>query len=131
MREPPIRVCLFAKEVGVADAIVRALDSDFETRHRSEFDLHQWSDWPEWCDVFVLDMRHGRTADELSAGIRLIEQIQRGSPRAPVIVFCDESNTALTARVSEQGAHEVITDGLNIANLRRIMRRAPPIRSAE
>ena len=131
MREPPIRVCLFAKEVGVADAIVRALDSDFETRHRSDFDLNQWSDWPEWCDVFVLDMRHGRTADELSAGIRLIAEIQRSSPRAPVIVFCDESNTALTTRVSENGAHEVITDGMNIANLRRIMRRAHRIHTAE
>jgi DNA-binding NtrC family response regulator len=131
MRERPIRVCLLAKEVGVAHAIARALDSDFETRHRNDLDLDQWPDWQEWCDIVVLDMRHGRSQEEFAAGLRLLERIQHTASRPPVIAFCDEGNSSFAARMTDSGAHDVITDGLSIANLRRIMLRAHKIRSVE
>lgn len=131
MRERPIRVCLLVKEAGVAQAIGRALDSDFETRHRDDLDLNQWTDWQEWCEIIVLDMRHERTQQECALGIQLLDLVQRAPSRPPVIVFCDENNGALAARMTENGAYDVITDGLSIANLRRIMLRAHKIRSVE
>ena len=127
----PIRVCLLGKEFGIADAIARALDSDFETRHRSDLHLKQWTDWQEWCDVILLNMRDGCTNEDSSEGIRLIDEIQQSPSRPPVIVICDENNSALAARVTEHGAHDTIRDGLSIANLRQVLRRAHQIRTAE
>jgi DNA-binding NtrC family response regulator len=131
MIDPRIRICLLAKQVGVANAIACALDSDFETRHRTDFDLNKWADWQEWCDVIVLDMRHMGKLGEFSAGVHLIDEIQRTTLRPPIIVICDESNTDLIVQVTEHGVYDVISDGLNIATLRRIIRRAHKIRSAE
>lgn len=131
MTEPPIRVCLLGKEYGLAEAIARALDVGFETRHRNDLDLNQWPDWQDWCDVVVLNIRDGCTNVDSSEGLRLIEEIQRSPSRPPVIVFCDENDSAFAARIAEHGAHETIMDGLNIANLRQILRRAHQIRTTE
>src|ERR1700692_2219317 len=92
MPEQTIRVCLLGKEFGLADAIARALDSGFETRHRSDLDLNQWTDWQEWCDVVVLDIRSGGTDANFSRGIQLMEEIQQSASRPPMILFCDENN---------------------------------------
>jgi DNA-binding NtrC family response regulator len=131
MFERPIRVCLLGKEVGIADAIARALDSGFETRYRSDLDIKQWADWQEWCDVVVLDIHQGSTHADASTVTRLMEEIRQSLSCPPVIVFCDEKNTQFAAHVTEHGAHEVITEGLSIANLRQVIRRAHKIRSSE
>ena len=131
MTDRPIRVCLLGKEFGLAEAIARALDSGFEARHRSDLDLNKWPDWQEWCDVIVLDIRAGRSGGDLSAGFSLMDEIQQSPAHPPVIVFCDENDSAFAARVSEHGAYDTITDGLSIANLRQILRRAHKIRTAE
>lgn len=131
MHERPIRICLLGKEFGLADAIARALGSGFETRHRNDLNLNQWPDWREWCDSVVVDIRRGATDANLSAGSHLMEQIQQSVSRPPVIVFCDENNSAFAARVLELGAYDTITDGLSIAELRLILRRAHKTRTAE
>jgi DNA-binding NtrC family response regulator len=131
MNERPIRVCLLGKEFGLAEAIVRALDSGFEARHRNDLDLNQWADWQEWCDVVVLDIRGVGPHGDYSAGFSLMDEIQRSASSPPIIVFCDENNSAFAARVAEHGAYDTITDGLSIANLRKILRRAHKIRTAE
>jgi len=124
MQEQTIRVCLLGKEFGLADAIARALDSGFETRHRSDLDINQWSDWQEWCDVVVLDIRSGGTGTNLTAGIQLMEKIQQSPSRPPMVVFCDENSSAFATSMMEHGACDTITDGLSIAELRQILRRA-------
>jgi DNA-binding NtrC family response regulator len=124
MQEHVIRVCLLGKEFGLADAIARALDSGFETRHRSDLDLNHWPDWQEWCDVMVLDIRSGGTGANFTAGIQLMEKIQQSASHPPMIVFCDEESGAFAASMLEHGACDTITDGLSIAELRQILRRA-------
>lgn len=124
MREDTIHVCLLGKEFGLADAIARALDAGFETRHSCDLDLNQWSDWQEWCDVVVLDIRAGGTDANFSAGIKLIEEIRQSASHPPMIVFCDENTSAFAASMMEHGAHDTITDALSIAELRQILRRA-------
>ena len=131
MTERPIRVCLLGKEFGLANAIARALDTGFETRHRNDLDLNQWTDWQEWCDVILLNVRDGCTTVDLSAGIRLMDEIQKSPSRPPIIVICDEHDSALTARITEHGAYDTITEGLNIASLRQVLRRAHQIHTAE
>src|SRR5579862_5670721 len=79
----PIRVCLLGKEFGIADAIARALDSGFETRHRNDLNLKQWTDWQEWCDVILLNMRDGCTNEDSSEGIRIIDEVQQSLCRPP------------------------------------------------
>lgn len=127
----PMHVCLLGKAFGLADAIARALGSDFEVRHRGDLDLNQWTDWREWCDVVVLDIRSGGTDANLSAGIHLMEEIQQSVSRPPIIVFCDETHGASATRLMELGAYDTITDGLSIAELRLILERAHKIRTAE
>ena len=124
MHEHTIRVCLLGKEFGLADAIARALDSGFETRHRSDLDLNQWTDWQEWCDVVVLDIRSGGADANFSTGIQLMDEIKQSASSPPMIVFCDENNSAFVATVMEHGAYDTVTDGLSIAELRQILQRA-------
>jgi DNA-binding NtrC family response regulator len=124
MPEQIIRICLLGKEFGLADAIARALDSGFETRHRSGLNLNYWADWQEWCDVVVLDIRSGRSGANFAAGIQLMEEIRHSASRPPMIVFCDEKDSAFVAEVMEHGAYDTITDGLSISELRQILRRA-------
>lgn len=131
MQDRPIRVCLLGKEFGLAQAIVRALDSGFEARHRNDLDLDQWTDWQTWCDVVVLDICNGDTKADLSAGFKLLDQIQQSPARPPIIVFCDENDREFAARLADHGVHDTVTDGLSIANLRQILRRAHKIRTAE
>ena len=131
MTDKPIRVCLLGKEFGLAEAIVRALDSGFEARHGSNLDLKQWADWQQWCDVVVLDIRKGKPKADPSAGFALMDEIQQSAAHPPVIVFCDENDSSFAAQVSEHGAYDTISDGLSIANLRQILRRAHKIRTAE
>src|ERR1700719_2601037 len=131
MTDRPIRVCLLGKEFGLAEAIVRALDSGFEARHRNDLNLNEWADWQHWCDVVVLDFRQGDSKVDLSSGFSLMTEIQQSPARPPVIVFCDENDSAFAARVSEHGAYDTITDGLSIAHLRQTLRRAHKIRTAE
>jgi DNA-binding NtrC family response regulator len=122
---------LLGKEFGLAGAIARALDSGFETRYRNDLDLNKWPDWQEWCDVIVLNMRDGCKNGDSSEGLRLMGEIQQTSSRPPIIAICDENDRAFVARITEQGAYDTITDGLNIANLRQVLRRAHQIRTAE
>jgi DNA-binding NtrC family response regulator len=131
MHEQSIRVCLLGKEFGLADAIARALDSGFVTRHRSDLNLNHWTDWQEWCDVVVLDIRSGGAGANFSAGIKLMEEIQRSASRPPMIVFCDENNSSFVADVMEHGAYDTVTDGLSIAELRQILRRAHKIHTSD
>src|SRR6202795_1009149 len=114
MTDRPIRVCLLGKEIGLAEAIVRALDSGFEARHRSDLDLNQWPDWQHWCDVIVFDIRAARSGGDPSAGFSLMDEIQHSSAHPPAIVFCDENDSAFAARVIEHGAYDTVTDGLSI-----------------
>jgi DNA-binding NtrC family response regulator len=130
MDEPNIRVCLLGKEFGLADAIARALSTGFEARHRSDLDLNQWADWQEWCDVVLLDIRSGRTNVDLSAGIKLMKEIQRSASCPPIIVFCDENDRAFAASLMEYGAVDTVTDGLSISELRQLLRRAHKTHSA-
>src|ERR1700687_1689735 len=106
MDEHTVDAWLLGKEFGLADEIARALDSGFQTRHRSDLDLNQWPDWQEWCDVVVLDIRSAGTDANLSAGIQLMEEIQRSASRPPMIVFCDENNSAFAASIMEHGADD-------------------------
>jgi len=131
MPENTIRVCLLGKEFGLADAIARALDVGFETRHRSDLDLNQWADWEEWCDVVVLDIRSGGRDANFSTGIKLMEEIQQSESRLPMIVFCDENDSEFVTEVMEHGAYDTVTDGLIIAELRQILRRAHKIHTAD
>jgi DNA-binding NtrC family response regulator len=131
MLEGQIRLCLLGKEVGVADAIARALDSGFETRYRSDLDLSRWSDWREWCNVVLVDISKGSTSSDVSALAKLMEDIAESPSRPPVIVFCDEKSSEFVPQVVENGAYEVISEGLSIVKLRQVIRRAHKIRSAE
>src|ERR1017187_5297239 len=126
-----MHVCLLGKAFGLADAIARALGSDFEVRHRGDLELNQWTDWREWFDVVVLDMRPGGTDANLLAGIHLMEEIQQSVSRPSIVAFCDENKSAFAARVMELGAYDTITDGLSITELRQILRRAHKIRTTE
>ena len=39
-----------------------------------------------------------------------MQEIQQSVSRPPIIVFCDENNSAFAARVVELGAHDTITE---------------------
>ncbi len=129
MDSQPIRVCIFGKESGLADAVARALGSNFETRIRSDFDLKRCADWRDWCDVVLLDARSGVHSD-FSAAIHLIDEIQRSSSRPPIIVFCEENDSVSAGGAMEHGAYEAVTYGIGIVDLRQIIDRAAKANAA-
>ena len=119
-----MHVCLLGKEFGLANAIARALGADYETRHRDDFNLNYWSDWQEWCDVVLLDLRPSLSQAKFAIGLQLMDEIQKTAAPPPVIVYCEENDAKSETQVMEHGAYEIITGGINIAALRQILRRA-------
>jgi DNA-binding NtrC family response regulator len=119
-----MHVCLLGKEFGLANAIARALGADYETRHRDDFNLNYWSDWQEWCDVVLLDLRPSLSQAKFAPGLQLMDEIQKTATPPPVIVYCQENDAKSETQVMEHGAYEIITGGINIAALRQILRRA-------
>ena len=128
----PIRVCLIGKESGLADAVARALGSGFETRRRDDFDPAHWAESRDWCEIVLLDGRSESRQSDSSALIRLIDEIQQGTPRPPaIVVYCEENDRAFAAQVMEHGAYETVTYGMSIAELRQILQRAQKTHAAE
>src|ERR1700722_1039666 len=98
-----IRVCFVSEDQGLAEVVARTLGSAFALRTTREFDLAQLSDFREWCDVMLLDLRSVSTDGNYEPGIRLMEGMNQVKAHAPFIVLCDSENQPLLLRAMELG----------------------------
>ena len=128
---PSVRLLLLSKDVGLMDAIARALGSDFESRNSNDLGLATSDDWRNWCEVALLDLRNSSTGGDQALGIRAMDQIRESVSRPPMVVFCDEEDRSLMDRAMERGAYDTVANPPNMIELRLILQRAAKMRRAE
>ena len=126
-----VRLLLLSKDIGLMDAIARALGSDFESRNSNDMGLARSDDWRKWCEVALLDLRASSTGGDQSLGIRAMDQIRESGSRPPMIVFCDEEDRSLMDRAMERGAYDTVANPPNMIELRLILQRAAKMHRAE
>ena len=128
--QPSVRLLMLSRDVGLMDAIARALGSDFESRKSFEIDLASSADLFAWCEVVLLDLRPPDTGGDHELSIRTIDQVRESSPKAPVIVFCHEEDRALMVHAMERGAYDTVANPPDMIELRLILQRAAKMRRA-
>ena len=113
-----VRLLLLSKDVGLMDAIARALGTDFESRNSNDLGFAMSDDWRKWCEVALLDLRASSTGGDQALGIRAMDQIRESVSRPPMIIFCDEEDRSLMDRAMERGAFDTVVNPPNMMELR-------------
>jgi DNA-binding NtrC family response regulator len=126
-----VRLLLLSKDVGLMEAIARALGSDFESRNSNDMGLARPDDWRTWCEVALLDLRSSGTGGDQALAIRFMDQIRESISRPPMIVFCDEEDHSLMIQAMERGAYDTVANPPNMIELRLILQRAAKMHRAE
>jgi DNA-binding NtrC family response regulator len=126
-----IRVCFVSEDQGLAEAVARTLGAAFALRTTREFELASLTEFREWCDVMLLDLRSASTDGDYEPGIRLMEGMNQIKAHAPFIALCDSENRSLVLRAMELGAYDSVTNPPNIVELRLILSRAYKYYAAE
>jgi len=114
-----------------AQAVVRALGSEFEVQRSEEVNLRKGMDLEDWWDVVLVDLRAGAMERGNEAGLRFLEEIARVEFPPPVIVILDDDEHSLSLKMMEKGAYDVVASPPNMIELRLILRRAHKFRRAE
>ncbi len=126
-----IRIWFCSPASDFVQAIVRTLGPEFEIRRSEEFSLRKVTELKSWWDVVLLDLRAAAMESEREAGLRLLEEITRLEFAPPVVAILDEDEHALSLRMMEKGAYDVLSTPPNMIELRLILRRAHRFRDAE
>jgi DNA-binding NtrC family response regulator len=129
--QPLVRLLMVSKDVGLMEAMARALGSGVETRNSNEWGLAKADDWCTWCDVALLDLRASNTAGNHLPAMRLMDQIRESVSRPPMIIFCDEEDRAVMNYAVEHGAYDTVTNPPNMSELRLVLQRAAKMHQAE
>ncbi len=124
MSDPTLHVSLVSRDIGLAEAIGRALGDGFVARATNEFQFSRLNEVREWCDVMLLDLRAASTQGDHGPGLQLLDELNKLSCHPPMVVLCDGENTGLLLGVMEHGAYDSVTNPPNMIELRLILRRA-------
>jgi DNA-binding NtrC family response regulator len=127
----PINIGFVSQDLGLANAIVRALGSSFSTRIIGGFQLNEMADHQAWCDVVLLDLRAANTEGDPENAFRLMDAICQSASYPPMIALCDMENRRLPVRVMERGGYDSVGNPPNIVELRLILQRAHKFHAAE
>ena len=114
-----------------AEAVVRALGSEFAIQRSGEFNLRKAPEPEGWWDVVLLDLRTATTEDGAETKLRFLEEITRLEFPPPVIALLDDDEESPSLRMMEKGAYDVISSPPNMIELRLVLRRAYKFRQAE
>ncbi len=121
MPEESVHVSFVGSDTQFAEVIGRALGRGFELRvHNREIEPER----EVWSDVVLLDSRDAEDASGLTEVLRLMEEIKRRVPSAPIIVMTLDEDRAQTRQLLESGAYDTVASPPDIVELRLVFRRA-------
>ena len=126
-----VHVLFLSQDLGFADPLARALGAGFETRASNEIEFNRLTNFQEWCDVVLLDLRSARVQGDYESGLRLLDEICKLPSHPPIVALCDEGNRQVILTVIERGAYDTITNPPNMMELRLVLSRAHKSHAAE
>ncbi len=131
MVDQEIRICFATPESSLVQALSGVLGKPFVICSMSEFHLAKFGEMKNWCDVLLLDLRAGHTANSQETRSRFLREVLALPDHPPVVVLHDEENPKLNLQVMELGAYDSITHPPNMVELRLILRRAFKFQASE
>jgi DNA-binding NtrC family response regulator len=117
-------VYFLSQDLGFADPLARALGAEFDTRAQKIVPLNQLTNFREWCEVILLDLRSGSARSDYESGLRLMDEIRELPCHPPIVALCDEGNRQVIHDAIERGAYDTVTNPPNMMELRLVLRRA-------
>ncbi len=131
MEKDTVRVWFCSPDAGFSQAIVRALGPGFEIQQTDDFSLYKGPVLEGWADVLLLDLRTTSAENGVDAGLPILEALKQVDFAPPVVVILAMDDHALTRKVMENGAYDVLASPPDMVELRLILRRALRFRQAE
>ena len=131
MVDQEIRICFATPESSLVQALSGVLGKPFVICSMNEFHLTKFGEVKSWCDVLLLDLRAGHTANSQEVRLRFMQEVLALPDHPPVVVLHDEESTKLNLKVMELGAYDSITHPPNMVELRLILRRAFKFQASE
>ena len=126
-----IKVCFITRDIGLADAIARALGEGFETTASSELQFERFRENLAWANVLLIDLRTNIAEDFDEPALRLMGKINELQVHPPMVVLCDAEQRGPFLRAVEYGADDSITNPPNISEVRIILRRVYKLYASE
>ena len=126
-----IKVCFLTRDIGLADAIARALGEGFETTASSELQFERFRENLAWANVLLIDLRTNIAEDFDEPALRLMGKINELQNHPPMVVLCDAEQRGPFLRAVEYGADDSITNPPNISEVRVVLRRVYKLYTSE
>ncbi|MDP9337570.1 MAG: sigma-54 dependent transcriptional regulator, partial [Acidobacteriota bacterium] len=126
-----IKLCFITRDIGLADAVARALGEGFETSASSELRFDRFKENLAWANVLLVDLRTNVAEDFDEAALRLMGQINELQSHPPMVALCDAEQRGPFLRAVEYGADDSITNPPNINEVRVILRRVYKLYASE
>ena len=126
-----IRLCFLTRDIGLADAVARALGEGFETTASSELRLERFRETLAWAHVLLVDLRTNISENFDESALQLMGQINELKIHPPIVVLCDAEQREPFLRAVEHGADDSITSPPNISEVRLILRRVYKLYASE
>ncbi len=124
MENDAVRVWFCSSDAGFSQIIVRALGPGFEIQRTDDFSLNKAPALEGWADVLLLDLRATCSENGGEPGLGLLEAAAQADFPPPIIVMLAHDDHALTRKVMENGAFDVLASPPDMVELRLILRRA-------
>jgi DNA-binding NtrC family response regulator len=124
VEEPVIQISFLSQDLGLGEAIARALGEGFDTRVCNDQEFERMSELRKWADVVLLDLRSANTKGNEEAALPLLDKINGVPSHPPVVVLCDGENRNLMLSCMARGAIDSIANPPNMVELRIMLRRA-------
>ncbi len=124
MENDAVRVWFCSSDAGFSQIIVRALGPGFEIQRTDDFSLNKVPALEGWADVLLLDLRAASSENGVEPGLGLLEASAQVDSPPPIIVMLAHDDHALTRKVMENGAFDVLASPPDMVELRLILRRA-------
>jgi DNA-binding NtrC family response regulator len=126
-----IKVCFLTRDIGLADAIARALGDGFETTASSELQFERFRENLAWANVLLIDLRTNIAEDFDEPALLLMGKINELQVHPPMVVLCDAEQRGPFLRAVEYGADDSITNPPNISEVRVVLRRVYKLYTSE
>jgi DNA-binding NtrC family response regulator len=124
MEKDAVRVWFCSSDTGFSQVLVRALGPGFEIQRTDDFSVHKSSALEGWPDVLLLDLRAASGENGVEPGLGMLEEIAQADFGLPIIVMLALDDQALTRKLMESGAFDVVASPPDMVELRLILRRA-------
>jgi DNA-binding NtrC family response regulator len=131
LSEQPINISFITRDSGLAQVIARALGAGFSCQAIGDAKLSRLGELRDFCDVVIIDLRDSGVLRNRENGLQLVEAITQFQSHPPVVVLCDSEDHQVSMSVMERGAYDTVSNPLNIADLRLILKRAAKLYSSE